>query len=96
MTKEDSWMITQGMQPDRFFSSAQQQQLTRLMAEWRSQCNQGQSLPPQTQQELEALVEAELLASAARAIDMRGACVALTKTVRSTHQSPGQCRARGS
>jgi hypothetical protein len=34
MTKEDSWMITQGMQPDRFFSSAQQQQLTRLMAEW--------------------------------------------------------------
>lgn len=54
------------MQPDSFFSAEQQQKLKQLMTEWRSKRDQGQSLPPQTQHELEALVEAELLASAAR------------------------------
>lgn len=37
-----------------------------LMAEWRRKRDQGRSLPPQKQQELELLIEAELLASAAR------------------------------
>ncbi len=70
MTEENPLAIAQWMQPDRFFSAAQQQQLTRLMAEWRTQRDQGESLAPDTQQELEALVEAELLASAARAAAM--------------------------
>lgn len=69
-SEESTLVILPKMQPDRFFSAAQQQQLTRLMAEWRTQRDQGQSLAPDTQQELEALVEAELLASAARTTTM--------------------------
>ncbi|MCE7989267.1 MAG: hypothetical protein DYG89_49575 [Caldilinea sp. CFX5] len=70
MTKEDSWLIPPKQQLDRFFSAAQQQQLTRLMAEWRTQRDQGKSLPANFQAELEALVEAELLAAAARTTAM--------------------------
>lgn len=67
MPGENPLLIAQRMQPDRFFSAIQQQKLTYLMAEWRSQRQQGQSLPAQTQQELERLVEAELLAAVERA-----------------------------
>ena len=70
MSKEDLWMIRPEPQPDRFFSAVQQQQLTRLMAEWRRRRDQGESLPANVQAELEALVEAELLAAAARATAM--------------------------
>ncbi|MFZ4659273.1 MAG: hypothetical protein ACOYNY_19825 [Caldilineaceae bacterium] len=70
MTKEVSWMIPPEQQPDRFFSTSQQEQLTRLMTEWRRRRDQCESLPATLQAELEALVEAELLAAAARAIDM--------------------------
>ncbi len=66
MTKEESLMFVQSMQPDRFFSATQQQQLTRLMVKWRKRCDQDESLPTNFQAELEALVEAELLAAAAR------------------------------
>ncbi len=65
-TEESTLVILQRMQPDSFFSAEQQQKLTQLMVEWHSNRDQGQSLPAHAQYELEALVEAELLASAAR------------------------------
>jgi hypothetical protein len=40
------------------------------MEKWRTQRDLGKQLPLQTQQELEALVEAELLASATRTTAM--------------------------
>ena len=57
-------VIVQSLRPDRFFTAVQQQRLEALMARWRAQ---GGSLPHQEQAELEALVAAELRASAARA-----------------------------
>jgi hypothetical protein len=57
----------QNLSPDRFFTAAQQQQLAALMARWRALRDQGASLPVGEQAELEALIAAELQASAARA-----------------------------
>jgi hypothetical protein len=57
-------VIVQSLRPDRFFTDVQQQRLTALMARWRAQ---GNTLPPVEQAELEALIAAELKASAARA-----------------------------
>ncbi|MEZ4728178.1 MAG: hypothetical protein R3E79_13685 [Caldilineaceae bacterium] len=59
-------VILQTMRPDAFFSAAQQQQLATLMDEWRTARNTGGELPVDKQRELEALVEAELLAATAR------------------------------
>jgi archaellum biogenesis ATPase FlaH len=60
-------VIVQSLRPDRFFSEAQQQRLETLMARWRDLRDQGKTLPPHEQAELETLVAAELRASAARA-----------------------------
>lgn len=60
-------IIVQSLRPDRFFTAAQQQRLDALMARWRALRDQGATLPTNEQAELEALVEAELQASAARA-----------------------------
>jgi type IV pilus biogenesis protein CpaD/CtpE len=60
-------IIIQSLHPDRFFTAAQQQRLDALMARWRSMRDQGVSLPADEQAELEALIAAELQASAARA-----------------------------
>ena len=57
----------QSLRPDRFFTAAQQQRLDTLMARWRALRDQGASLPVDEQAELEALIAAELQASAARA-----------------------------
>jgi hypothetical protein len=57
-------VIVQSLRPDRFFTDIQQQRLAALMARWREQ---GNTLPPAEQAELEALIAAELRASAARA-----------------------------
>lgn len=59
-------VILQNMQPDAFFSAAQQQQLSALMDQWRTARDTGGALPIEKQRELEALVEAELLAATAR------------------------------
>ncbi len=59
-------VILQNQQPDKFFSAQAQQKLTELMTEWRTARDEEVSLPTDQQQELEALVEAELLASAER------------------------------
>ena len=56
-------IILQRIQPDSFFCAEQQQKLMQLMAEWRRERDQGQSLPAQAQHDLEALVKAELLSS---------------------------------
>lgn len=59
-------VIVQSLRPDRFFTVAQQQRLATLMVRWRTARDQGAPLPVEEQTELEALVETELRASAAR------------------------------
>ena len=66
-------IIVQHLRPDRFFTAAQQQRLDALMARWRTARDQGATLPADEQTELEALVEAELQASAARATTLADA-----------------------
>jgi hypothetical protein len=60
-------VIVQSLRPDRFFTAAQQERLAALMGRWRTARDQGATLPADEHTELEALIEAELHASAARA-----------------------------
>lgn len=60
-------VIVQSLRPDRFFAVAQQERLAALMERWHTACDQGATLPADEQTELEALIAAELQASAARA-----------------------------
>jgi hypothetical protein len=60
-------VIVQSLRPDRFFTAAQQQRLTTLMTRWRTMRDQGATLPADEHTELEALIDAELQAAAARA-----------------------------
>ena len=60
-------IIVQSLRPDRFFTAAQQERLTALMEHWRTMRDQGATLPAAEHTELQALIEAELRASAARA-----------------------------
>ncbi len=60
-------VIVQSLRPDRFFTEAQQQRLATLMAIWRNRRDQGGTLSPGEQAELEALIALELQASATRA-----------------------------
>jgi hypothetical protein len=66
-------IIVQHLRPDRFFTAAQQQRLDTLMARWRTARDQGATLPPDEQTELEALIDAELQASADRAATLADA-----------------------
>ena len=59
-------VIVQSLRPDQFFTAAQQEQLAALMARWRTARDQGDTLSVDEQAELEALIEVELRASAAR------------------------------
>jgi hypothetical protein len=59
-------LIIQSFRPDWFFSTEQQQRLSDLMNLWRTARDEGQSLPPEQQAELDSLVEAELKAATAR------------------------------
>lgn len=59
-------VIVQSLRPDRFFNIEQQQRLAELMSRWRTARDKGETLLPDEQAELEALVEAELRASADR------------------------------
>jgi hypothetical protein len=61
-----TFVIVQSLRPDAFFTAAQQQRLAVLMEHWREARDHGQVLPTEEQTELEALIEAELQASAAR------------------------------
>ena len=60
-------VIVQSQRPDRFFTAAQQQRLSTLMARWQTLRDQGAILPADEQTELEALINAELQSAAARA-----------------------------
>lgn len=60
-------VIVQSLRPDSFFTAAQQQRLATLMERWRTARDHGRSLPVEEQTELEALIDAELHASAVRA-----------------------------
>ena len=60
-------VIVQQMQPDRFFSAAQQSRLEELMARWRAARDAGTRLPADEQDELDSLVEAEVKAATERA-----------------------------
>jgi hypothetical protein len=60
-------VIVQSLRPDRFFTAAQHERLAALMDRWRTARDQGATLPADEQIELEALIAAELQASAARA-----------------------------
>jgi hypothetical protein len=53
---------------DWFFSAEQQQRLSDLMNLWRTARDEGQTLPPEQQAELDSLVEAELKAATARTV----------------------------
>ena len=66
-------VVVQSLRPDHFFTEAQQHRLTVLMARWRTARDQGATLPADEQTELEALVDAELRATAARAAAMADA-----------------------
>jgi hypothetical protein len=57
-------VIVQTLLPDRFFNVAQQQRIAELMGRWRNARDQGATLPADEQAELDALVDAEVHASA--------------------------------
>jgi hypothetical protein len=57
-------------QPDRFFGAEQQQRLAELMARWRTARDRDEVLPMDEQAELDALIEAELRASADRSAQL--------------------------
>lgn len=62
----DTLVIVQHQRPDQFFSRQQQSRLSDLMERWRQSRDEGRTLTTVEQSELDALVEAELRASAAR------------------------------
>ncbi len=59
-------LLIQSFRPDWFFSAQQQRRLSELMSLWRTAHDQGQTLPPEQQAELDSLVETELRAATAR------------------------------
>lgn len=60
-------VVVQSLRPDQFFDAAQQRRLAELMGDKSAALHQGKPLGPQEQTELDALIEAELSASANRA-----------------------------
>ncbi|MEM7134606.1 MAG: hypothetical protein AAF702_50550 [Chloroflexota bacterium] len=63
-------IVVQNQRPDKFFTAEQQERLALLMAQWRVARDQGKLFDKTDHTVLEALVEAELLASAARTQSM--------------------------
>src|SRR5947208_334766 len=59
-------IVVQNLRPDSFFNAQEQQRLQELMAKWRDQRDETGSFSPAEQAELEALVDAEVRAAAAR------------------------------
>jgi hypothetical protein len=60
-------VVVQSLRADRFFSAAQQRRLSELMSEWRKARDEGSTIPPDVQRELDALADAELQGAANRA-----------------------------
>lgn len=65
--RADLFVVVQSLRPDRFFDAVQQRRLGELMAAMHLARDAGAALPADEQEELEALIEAELLASGERA-----------------------------
>lgn len=63
-------VVVQNFRPDRYFSREQQLRLEQLMLEWQAARDRGKELSPAERAELEALVNAELRASAQRAAEL--------------------------
>ena len=59
-------IVVQRFRPDRYFSAAQQQRLQELMHRWRAARDTGAKLLDAEQAELDALVNAESVASLVR------------------------------
>jgi hypothetical protein len=59
-------VIVQHQYPDQFFTAGQRQRLEELMAAWRAARDAGASLPANDGTELQALIDAELEATAHR------------------------------
>lgn len=59
-------LIIDNFQPDQFFTREQQQRLSELMSMWRTARDQGETLAPEIQIELDHLVNLELNAATAR------------------------------
>ena len=64
---DEPMIVVQRFRPDQFFSATQQQRLQELMHLWREARDTGYPLLPADQEELDALIEAELVASGRRA-----------------------------
>jgi len=62
----EALLIIQSFQPDSFFSAIQQARLSELMSLWRAARDRRETLPPDQEAELEALVDAELRAATAQ------------------------------
>jgi hypothetical protein len=60
-------VVVQHLRPDRFFSATHQRRLEDLMTRWRAARDAGGTLPDADQDELNALIEAELRAAGERA-----------------------------
>ena len=60
-------IIHSRLQTDHFFTAAQQQRLSDLMARWREARDENRQLLPEEQAELEQLIEAEMQAATRRA-----------------------------
>jgi hypothetical protein len=65
--RSSTLVVVQHHRPDRFFSAEQQQRMEELMALWRSARDAGSTLSAEEQSELNALVDAEVRATADRA-----------------------------
>src|SRR5262249_5797482 len=66
-TAKGTLVVVQHQHPDQFFTAPQQQRLQELMARWRATRDAQAPWSAEEQAELEALVQAELRAAAARA-----------------------------
>ena len=62
----EALLIIQSFQPDSFFSAIQQARLSERMSLWRAARDRRETLPPDQEAELEALVDAELRAATAQ------------------------------
>ncbi len=60
-------VVVQNLHPDAFFTAEQRQRLEDLMTRWRAARDAQLPFPNEEQKELEALVQAEVKAAAARA-----------------------------
>jgi hypothetical protein len=63
-------VVVQSFHPDSFFTVAQRQRLEELWARWQTARAAGTALPAEERVELDALVQAEVQASAERARDL--------------------------